>query len=198
MPSDIAETDRISRQLLSELSSLNLRFIELLCLNDEDLPRPCQMPSHLKSRLRGLSLTDRRRLASCPYSLFELDLGNAPRWLKLLSGSSGAVSVPNKMPHAQVQQFALAVVIYTQRLAAENADLGRLLLGINQAVAREFLEVSIGHLMDNVERITQFLTVRLLNEPDFWPDLVNFVKEGTPEQYLAAQTSALQILAAKR
>lgn len=181
--------DQLSRRLLQELTSLNLRFIKLLVATRE--PGDPGLTDAVHERLCGLSETDQRRLASCPYSLFELQLDDAATWQRRFD----ADIVP--APPADAHAFSLAVLMYTRQLAVENADLGRLLLGLAPRVAELFRRESIGRLMDRAPAVSEHLSVRLIDDPNFWPDLVNYVKDGTQQQYLAAQTSALQILAAQ-
>lgn len=181
--------DQLSRRLLQELSSLNFRFVQLVL----DCPDPGRvgLPDSVYQSLIGLDETDYRRLASCPYSLFELQLDSPATWQRWLD-TDAVVEQPSS-----AHQFTLAVLMYTRQLAVENADLGRMLLGLAPRVAEQFRRISIGRLMDIAPSVSRHLRVRLIDDPHFWPDLVNYVKDGTQEQYLAAQTSALQILAAQ-
>ena len=181
--------DQLSRRLLQELSSLNYRFVQLVL--DSSDPERVGLPAPLYQRLLGLDESDHRRLASCPYSLFELQLDSPGTWQRWLDTDTVAVK-PSIAHH-----FTLAVLMYTRQLAVENADLGRMLLGLAPRVAEQFRRASIGRLMDIAPAVSEHLRVRLIDDPHFWPDLVNYVKDGTQEQYLAAQTSALQILAAQ-
>lgn len=68
---------------------------------------------------------------------------------------------------------------------------------MSRPVAAHLSATSIGQLMDRSADLAALLKVRLVNDPNFWPDLVNYVQEGTPQQYLAAQTLALQLMAAR-
>lgn len=183
--------DHLSRHLLRELSSLNYRFIQLLTETEDD-PDRFGLSEKLHARLCRLKEEDRRRLASCPYSLFELKLSDPAMWQQWLS-----VDVKTPSPPSTMHPFTLAVLMYTQQLAVENTDLGRLLLGLAPRVAEQFRRSSIGRLMDSAPVVSENLQVRLIDDPNFWPDLVNYVRDGTNEQYVAAQTSALQILAAQ-
>ncbi len=186
-----SDNEDLSRHLLRELSSLNYRFIKLLTETKDD---PCQygLSDQLHRRLCNLNEEDRRRLASCPYSLFELKLDDTTTWQQWLNAEVQLSPAPSA-----IHTFTLAVLMYTQQLAVENTDLGRLLLGLTPRVAEQFRRSTIGRLMDSTPLVSENLQVRLIDDPHFWPDLVNYVRDGTNEQYLAAQTSALQILAAQ-
>ncbi|MEM7083112.1 MAG: hypothetical protein AAF465_10290 [Pseudomonadota bacterium] len=188
MPS--SDHDQLSRHLLRELASLNYRFI--LLLNEFD-PAPDQLglSPPLHERLRLLDESDRRRLASCPYGLFDLRLDQPVQWQAWFD------QTPSPQPETSASTFTLAALLYSQQLAVENIDLGRLLLGLSPRVAEHFRRASIGQLMDIAPLVSQHLNVRLIDDPNFWPDLVNFVRDGTDEQYVAAQTSAIQIMAAQ-
>ncbi len=184
-----SDHDQLSRRLLEELASLNYRFIHLVLQSND--PERFGLSEALFQRLCHLNDDDHRRLASCPYSLFELQLDNPGAWQRWLDIEAAADRSSN------VHHFTLAVLMYTRQLAVENADLGRLLLGLAPRVAEQFRRASIGRLLDVSPGVSAHLRVRLIDDPKFWPDLVNYVKDGTQEQYLAAQTSALQILAAQ-
>jgi hypothetical protein len=184
-----SDHDQLSRRLLQELSSLNYRFVQLV-LDSAD-PVRADLPDPVYQRLLGLDEADHRRLASCPYSLFELRLDSPETWQRWLD-TDAVAGQPSTAHH-----FTLAVMMYTRQLAVENADLGRMLLGLAPRVAEQFRRSSIGRLMDIAPVVSKHLRVRLIDDPRFWPDLVNYVKDGTQEQYLAAQTSALQIMAAQ-
>ncbi|MFK8030125.1 MAG: hypothetical protein AB8G18_07785 [Gammaproteobacteria bacterium] len=183
--------DHLSRHLLRELSSLNYRFIQLL-INTQNDPEYFGLTELLHQRLCQLSESDQRRLASCPYGLFELRLNEPATWENWLEEKPASADLPSS-----AQQFTLAVLMYTQQLSLENNDLGRLLLGLVPRVAEQFRQASIGRLMDTAPLVSHNLRIRLIDDPNFWPDLVNYVRDGTQEQYVAAQTSALQILAAQ-
>lgn len=180
--------DQLSRRLLHELASLNLRFIRLLV---DTRPAACGLTEVLQERLRCLEDSDQRRLAACPYSLFDLQLDDPSIWQQRLAAEFVSA------PPSKADSLTLAVLMYTRQLAVENADLGRLLLGLSPRVAEQFRRASIGRLMDMAQVVSDHLRVRLIDDPHFWPDLVSYVKDGTQQQYLAAQTSALQILAAR-
>lgn len=186
-----SDNDQLSRHLLRELSSLNYRFIRLLIESPDD-PDRFGLTAGVHRRLCLLEPEDQRRLASCPYSLFELQLDEPAVWQRRFENQTSATSFPGG-----AHPFTLAVLMYTQQLAVENTDLGRLLLGLAPRVAEQFRQATIGKLIDSAPAVSKQLRVRLINDPHFWPDLVNFVRDGTQEQYVAAQTSALQILAAQ-
>lgn len=186
----VPDHDQFSRRLLRELASLNYRFVQLVIESDQD-PGRFGLSNTLLERLCRLDEPNLRRLASCPYSLFELKLDSPATWQRWLEADATASSPSN------AHHFTLAALMYTRQLAVENADLGRMLLGLVPRVAEQFRRASIGRLMDIAPDVSTQLRVRLIDDPNFWPDLVNYVKDGTQEQYLAAQTSALQILAAQ-
>lgn len=191
-----SDHDQLSRHLLRELSSLNYRFIRLLA-DSKDHHDGYGLSASVYRRLCLLDDQDCRRLASCPYSLFELQLDQPAEWDKWLGQpTTEPVSSFAATPSA-AHPFTLAVLMYTQQLAVENTDLGRLLLGLAPRVAEKFRQASIGRLIDTAPLVSASLRARLINDPNFWPDLVNYVRDGTQEQYVAAQTSALQLLAAQ-
>jgi len=185
--------DPHSARLLKELQSLNLHFISVLCGSPDPLHHD-HRAQELNARLCRLSSDEQHKLASCPYALFDLDLSNDRHWRSLLHN----VQTENETGDAQASHFVLASLCYAQRLAQENPDLGRLLLNMNTSVCHLLQDATIGQLMDVAIGGDVLLQTRLSDDPNFWPDLVNFVHEGTPEQYLAAQTCALQLVAAGR
>ena len=184
-------TDAASVRALGELASLNKRFV-LLLRSSEDTAKQLGLPVNLYERLSLLPDEDVQRLASCPYSLFNLDFADDRPWSQML-----ATGNERKTPALMSQEaFALAAAIYAQRLAIDNTDLARLLLGMSRPVVGMLRNISVGKLIDHNAVTARRLRVRLIDDPHFWPDLVNYVREGTPQQYLAAQTSALQLMAA--
>ncbi|NNF17256.1 MAG: hypothetical protein HKN70_10970 [Gammaproteobacteria bacterium] len=185
-------TDEESARYLRELASLNYRFIKLLGAGEQTCISP-GLSDTLRTTLASLPDESHRRLSSCPYSLFDLKFADVVFWTDLLCD---ALPLHTKAP-SRVREFALAALIYAQHLCYRSADLGVLLLGLAPPVTVLLRQASVGQLMDRTDHMAEILTARLITDPHFWPDLVNYVQDGTQQQYLAAQTSALQLMAAQ-
>ena len=101
-------------------------------------------------------------------------------------------------PPAPFGAFALAAVLYARQLADELVDLARLLLGADTQVIQLIEAATPPQLAGCALRGDPPLHARLAQHPNFWTDIVDFVRDGTRERQLAAHTRGVQHSAFRR
>ena len=180
------------RTLLHDLAELNRQFVALvLSRGRTSMLDPC-----LAAQLGALSDPQLDRLAACPYSLFDAHFGDAERWLGVARASVGSQWRETGATDGRAA-FLLAVLLFARQLADGYPDLARLLLGMHNDVAEALGALSLPALAAVAFEQPDWLQARLARHAHFWPDLIDFVREGTRERRLAARTLGVQQSAAK-
>lgn len=186
-------------RLLHDLYALNRQFIALLLETASDATSPTLLEPYLLARLATLSEQQLQRLATCPYSLFDIRFDGSHDWRARPADEMAASAHTLKSAAETTGQatFALCALLYARQLADHYPDLARLLLGMNKTVAEALASLSLPSLARIAFQEPHKLEARLARHPHFWPDLIDFVREGTQERHLAAQTLGVQQSALK-
>ncbi len=181
-------------RLLRDLYALNRQFLGLL-LGDDDRAGSLLEP-WLLAKLSALSDAQLERLATCPYSLFDLRFADAAAWR---DRPQQATAHPPRLDGrvGYGAPVSLAALLFARQLADHYPDLARLLLGMSNDVARLLADQTLPTLTAVAFARPPWLEARLAGHPHFWPDLIDLVREGTQERYLAAQTLGVQQSASK-
>ena len=180
------------RTLLHDLSELNRQFVALVLSPG----RPAMLDPCLASQLGALSDPQLDRLAACPYSLFDAHFADAERWLAVARQRAGTQWRETGSTDGRAA-FLLAVLLFARQLADGYPDLARLLLGMHNDVAKALGALTLPALAAVAFEQSDWLQARLARHAHFWPDLIDFVREGTRERRLAARTLGVQQSAAK-
>ncbi len=188
---------RSQSTLLGDLHGLNRQFLSLL-LSDDQPETTAGLDDCVRATLGSLNDMALERLATCPYSLFDVRFGQADIWRDVLA-SDAATAAPDQTvavsPSAGA--FVLATLLYTRQICQHHDDMARLLLGMTEETVQLLGSQPLGKLTNCAFGGRPALTARLHNHPHFWPDLIDFVRDGTRERSLAAHTLGMQHAAAK-
>ncbi len=188
---------RSQSTLLSDLHGLNRQFLSLL-LSDDQPETTAGLDECIRATLGSLNNMALERLATCPYSLFDVRFGHAAIWREELAQDT-PVTTPSQpiavSPTAGA--FVIATLLYTRQICQHHDDMARLLLGMTEETVQLLAAQPLGKLTNCAFSGRPALTARLHNHPHFWPDLIDFVRDGTRERSLAAHTLGMQHSAAK-
>lgn len=182
--------------LLHDLHDLNRQFLSLLLRSDPPHTTAGLHDCTLEA-LRALSDEQLERLATCPYGLFDLNFARAQDWRQALAGESPLADTGRAQVSRTHGAFVLATLLYTRQLCQHHDDMARLLLGMTEEVVQLLSMASLSALTDCSFQGEPALTARLAEHPNFWSDLLDFVRDGTRERHLAAHTLGVQHSAAK-
>lgn len=185
--------------LLRDLHALNRQFIALLLASSGDPGRAAMLEPCLLTRLCELSDQQLDRLATCPYSLFDMRFARAESWTSRAERASlpGARLRGTARADGYLAAFSLSALLFARQLADGYPDLARLLLGMHNQVGQALTRLALPALAEVACDHAAWLEARLASHPHFWPDLIDFVRDGTRERRLAAQTLGVQHSAPK-
>ncbi|MEM6638454.1 MAG: hypothetical protein AAF610_00990 [Pseudomonadota bacterium] len=182
---------RTHGSLLSDLHDMNRQFIDLV-VSDEPFADRAGLDRCAQQALQGLSERELERLATCPYSLFDIAFADAGVWQQIDASQLTPLSTPD--PGAAL---ALTVLIYARQLCQQHDDVARLFLGMTDTVVRLLATRDLPALTACAFAAEPPLKAKLAGHPHFWSDLLDFVRDGTRERQLAAHTLGVQHSAAK-
>ncbi|MEO1574069.1 MAG: hypothetical protein AAFU65_03825 [Pseudomonadota bacterium] len=178
--------------LLDDLHALNRQFLDLL-IEHEAVADTAGLSSCTQQSLHGLGPRELERMATCPYSLFDLAFSEPAQWRRILNEPPQRGECPPTVAGA----FALAALLYTRQLCQHHDGMARLLLGMTEDVLALLAAQDLPTLTACAFCCVPPLRARLADHPHFWSDLVDFVRDGTRERQLAAHTLGMQHSAAK-
>ena len=182
--------------LLNDLHDLNRQFLALVMQTDS--PDTTAALDHCtREALRALADEQLERLATCPYSLFDVHFADAAVWREVVADEPPAFDAGLGVVSPARGAFMLAALLYTRQLCQHHDDMARLLLGMTQEVAQLLSSATLSALTACAFTGEPTLTARLAEHPNFWSDLLDFVRDGTRERHLAAHTLGVQHSAAK-
>ena len=182
--------------LLGDLHGLNQQFLALV-LQADTPDTSAGLDDCIRETLRSLNETQLERLATCPYSLFDVSFSDAPTWRHELSMEHTQIDTRLDVISPAAGAFVLATLLYTRQLCQNHDDMARLLLGMTEDVVRLLAAPSLSALTSCAFSGHPPLTARLAEHAHFWSDLIDFVRDGTRERHLAAHTLGVQHSAAK-
>lgn len=180
--------DRTYGSVLRDLHALNRTFLALL-LDDAAAPQDRGLDACRVAALATLNDEQLARLAHCPYGLFDVAFADPEAWRVALE-APGALAADGAA--ADDAAFTLATLLYARQLGDDQADLARLLLGIDAEVMAQLLRAPLPALTRCAFAGAPPLRARLARHPNFWDDIVDFVRDGTRERQLAAHTRGVQ------
>jgi len=182
--------------LLGDLHGLNRQFIALIL--QSDTPKTTAgLDDCQRETLSALDATQLERLATCPYSLFDVSFADASTWRHELALAQDPLDAQLDVVSPAAGTFVLATLLYTRQLCQHHDDMARLLLGMTEEVVRILAAPSLSALTACAFSGNPPLTAKLASHPHFWSDLMDFVRDGTRERHLAAHTLGVQHSAAK-
>ena len=185
---------RTHSKLLGDLHALNGQFMDLIIRN-ETLADHAGFDACTQQTLQGLDRRERERITTCPYSLFDLAFADASLWRIALDDAAARIGVDDTP--SQADAFALAALLYARQLCQHHDDMARLLLGMTEDVARLLATPDLTTLTHCAMHGRPPLRARLVEHVHFWPDIIDFARDGTRERRLAAHTLGIQHSAAK-
>lgn len=178
--------------LLGDLHALNRQFLEL-AIEHEPLADSAGFDRCTQQALHGLGARELERLATCPYSLFDIAFAEAAVWRSVLADPPAVdASAPT-----DASAFSLAALLFTRQLCQHHDGMARLLLGMTEEVVGLLAVHDLPALSACAFAGRPLLRARLADHPHFWSDLLDFVRDGTRERQLAAHTLGMQHSAAK-
>jgi hypothetical protein len=175
------------------VEALNAAFIRLLL-------RPGQrsdtllagLPESQRSRLRGLTVLQRERLARTPFLLFSLRESDSRYWEQLFryEPSAGLFDAPQEQPVAEAELLGAALGFLWQ-LARDNAYAARLVCGASLHWCEQLAEQP---LLKAVRSAARADVMRLRRESDalWWHKLLYVGVASERPVRRAARISALQ------
>lgn len=182
--------------LLHDLHDLNRQFLALVIQADTP-DTTAALDDCTREALHSLTREQRERLATCPYSLFDVHFADASLWRETMAHAPPDIDEGMTSVSPAGGAFVLATLLYTRQLCQHHDDMARLLLGMTEEVVQLLAAASLRALTACAFSGQPTLTARLARHPNFWPDLLDFVRDGTRERNLAAHTLGVQHSAAK-
>lgn len=191
---------RTQGTLLSDLHALNRQFLSLLLAGPEAADGG-GLNDCLIGALGTLNDEQLARLANCPYSLFDLAFADEQAWqpdAQPATTRDRLVSTPpDRCIDPDHAAFSLAALMYARQMSDSFPDMTRLLLGMSEEVMRLFADLTLVQVTRSAFAGKPPLRARLHAHPNFWADIIDFVRDGTRERHLAAQTRGVQHCALK-
>ncbi len=179
--------------LLADLHALNSQFLGLV-ITHESVADAAGLEDRTQQTLSGLTDRQLERLATCPYSLFDISFCDAAGWQDAVRQAGRGRRDSDTSPSSG---FVLAALLFARQLCQHHDGLARLLLGMTEDVVVLLAEYDLATLTACTFDERPPLLARLADHPHFWSDLVDFVRDGTRERQLAAHTLGMQHSAAR-
>jgi hypothetical protein len=183
---------------LEAILELNLDFLRLLERRHRAQPtRSCAGlgPATL-ARLCALAPLARRRLAACPYTLFDMRFADVAFWSApaLTPEAEGDTvdSVPIAIGFAQVAAF------FAWHIARGDALTAALVLGMDPLTHATWRTLSLASLAERASLALSALSARFTPCPGFWSALIADAVSPGQMDLQATRLQGLQLLAATR
>jgi hypothetical protein len=182
---------------LEAILELNLDFLTLVEARHRREPaRPCVGFSHtLAMRLSGLSVSARRRLAACPYTLFDMRFGDVAFW-RAGTIPTGGAGAPDELPIAI--GFAQVAAFFAWHVSRGDALTAALVLGLEPSAHAAWRALPLAALPGRAGLALASLTARFGDCPHFWDALVADAVSARRGRIGDPRLQGLQLLAARR
>ena len=185
------------------LAELNAECLGLLATRAADCPVDAPAPVllvELRSEWAELSVHAVRRLSAAPFSLFDVGLGQAPRWLEL---RTHGVHDPTQRSDAQFFDTAAArsitrrMLVYGWHLARSRPRAACLVFGAPISAIESLAACSLAALEAAAERNGDALRPRWANQVEFWRGLLASASAAADRRLHELLLGGVQRLAAE-
>lgn len=185
------------------LLELNAECLGLLVLRAADAPAQEVLPpllARLRSQWAALPAQAVRRLSAAPYSLFDVGLAAAPRWLELRGRS---VHDQFRTPESRYFETAAArsltrrMLVYGWHLARSRPRAACLVFGASIATVEALAACSLSVLEIAAERNADVLRPRWGQQFGFWRELLAASSAGADKRLRELLLGGVQRLAAE-
>ncbi len=178
----------LDARTLAALTEANDSFLALIAgaAAEPGVPAQLGIPAATAARVAELAAPERARIASCPYTLFDLRFGDAAFWSAPLPPRPAAPASPAGLA------FARTSIFLAWHLAHSNALAAALVLGMSADVQRAWRALPLSELDAASHVVLPHLRARFGSHPSFWARLL----AGTPAASDSARLLGLQLLAA--
>lgn len=184
------------------LLELNAECLGLLVMRAADAPAQESLPpllAALRPQWAALPAQAVRRLSAAPFSLFDVGLASAPRWLEMRGRS-----VHDQAHHHEVRYFdALAARSITRRMLVYGWHLARsrpraacLVFGATIGTVESLAACSLATLESAAERHAESLRPRWAQQSGFWRELLAASSAGADKRLHELLLGGIQRLAA--
>ena len=185
------------------LAELNAECLGLLAMRAaEPDPDRAMPPSlvRLHAEWAGLPAHAVRRLAAAPFSLFELGIASAPRWLELRTRGVHDQSQPGEPGFFEVaaaRAISRRMLVYAWHLARSRPRAACLVFGATIAAVESLAACSLVALEAAAERNAPELRPRWAQQFGFWRELLGAASAGADERLQELLLGGIQRLAAE-
>jgi hypothetical protein len=191
----------ISEDVLIQIAELNYDFLRVLRvgpIEERTADRLLGLRRNVLERLLALADEHLRRLAACPYALFDLRLGDVQFWRAVRGRHVPTTYATADMPdflRQNASQFVAVALMYAWHLARTQPIAAMLTMGMTQETANTFALKSIVTFRAVTNLAPGLLIAAQGDNKVLWPDLVHYVVSGTRAQFEAAVRRGSQLIA---
>jgi hypothetical protein len=183
-----------SEDLLSSLSSLNQRFLELAGARAVVWRRP--HAGGFAGMLAPMSGAERAAAADCPYALFDVRFQDAAYWdSRLQFGDTWRVADAPPVDE-DVLRFTQLALFFSWHVASTSALAARLLLGMAAQTAESFARMTVNGIPGLAVTEAAHLRVRFSECGVYWHALTNAALRQDAKVLKRVQLCGLQLSAA--
>lgn len=185
------------------LAELNAECLGLLATYAADLAVRRSAPAllvELRSEWADLSAQAVRRLAAAPFSLFDVGLGHAPRWLELRAPGvhdQSSSAEPCFFEPAEARSIARRMLVYGWHLARSRPRAACLVFGASIAAVESLAACSLSALETIAERNADSLRPRWAGQITFWRALLAAASATADNRLRELLLGGIQRLAAE-
>jgi hypothetical protein len=184
------------------LTELNAECLGLLVMRAAESQSPDSLPpllATLHEQWAAMSAHAVRRLAAAPFTLFDADLGLAPRWLELRArGVHDQMDrgAPGYFEVAAARSITRRMLVYGWHLARSRPRAACLVFGSTLPVVESLAACSLAALEAAADRNADALRPRWAHQPGFWRELLAASSVGTDTRLSELLLGGIQRLAA--
>ena len=196
---DMASSAALS---LPATRDLNHRAIELMAQTARRTRTPAlALIRTLQQELRESTPASRARAADRPFLLLDLEFGNATWWQTVMRDPNHRIHrepLQPTFPRSAALPLTRATLTAIWRSVWTDAHAARILLGLDESVARLFVDLSVTAIDPIARHVHPHLKPRWADQPAFWRALLHAADSENAAQLVRVNVQGIQLLTNQR
>lgn len=188
--------------ILPDVRELNHRCIELMAqAARRSRTHPLSLISTLQRELRESTPANRKRAADRPFLLLDMHFGNALWWQTVVHDPNRRIrreSLQPAFPRSAALPLTRATLTAIWRSVCTDARSARILLGLDETVARLFVDLPVTAIDPIANHVHPHLRPRWADHPAFWRAVLLSTKSEDGAERPRIDVQGIQLLTGDR